>query len=107
MELQGLTMGEDFYLIKPLKEVKVSKKVLEQTDEKDEDGVQLTKEVTKKVPAGFQLAEILAKPSAEKVKFNVGDVIIYRPRSAEDFELIKGTKLIRWFEALGKYNETA
>ena len=104
IETHNIVMGDDFYLIQPLKEVKISKRVIVETGEKDADGVAQTKQVTKKVPSGFQLGEVLVKPSSEKVKFGVGDIIIYRPRTAEDFDLIKGTKLIRWFEALGRYN---
>ncbi len=104
--------GEDFYLIEPFKEIKINKRVTvpaetpkpidpENLDEVQDAAPAETKQVTKKVPANFQLGRVLVKPQAEKAKFEVGEVVVYRGRTGEDFDLIKGSKLIRWFEIIG------
>jgi hypothetical protein len=94
--------GEDFYLVKPLKEIKLTKKVLVETDETDEDGVKQTKEEKKRVPANQQLAEVLVVPQGNRATWAVGDTIVYSGRGI-DFDLIKGTRLVRHFEVIGKW----
>jgi len=96
--------GEDFYLVKPLREIKLTKKVLVETDEVDEQGVKQTKEEKKRVPANQQLAEVLVKPSGNRAVWEVGDTIVYSGRGI-DFDLIKGTKLVRVFEVLGRWDQ--
>ncbi len=97
--------GEDFYLVKPQREIKVTKKVIVGTDEEDEDGVKITKEEKKRVPANQQLAEVLVKPSGPRAVWEVGDIIVYSGKGI-DFDLIKGTRLVRTFEVIGKWQDS-
>jgi hypothetical protein len=95
--------GEDFYLVKPLREIKLTKKVTipDEDAEPEKDGTKPVKEVKKRVPANQQLAEVLVTPSGNRPTLaKVGDTVVYSGRGI-DFDLIKGTKLVRVFEVIG------
>ena len=100
--------GEDYYLVKPLKEVKLTKKVIvpDEGAEPNEDGTKPVKEVKKRVPANFQLAEVLVVPQSSRQNLAaIGDTIVYRLNSGVDFDLIKGTKLVRFYDVIGLWQD--
>jgi len=97
-------------LIKPLKEVIVSKRITVPDDEKNKDKkqneVMETKKVTKRLPSNFQLAKVVSVPVTNAL-YEVGDIIVFRPNPAAylSVDLIKDLYLIDNFLVVGKWNE--
>jgi hypothetical protein len=92
-------------IIKPKRTITVVKKVQEWDEEANANHDPQTedlqvKEVKKRVDANCQLAEVICvNPNSE---FKVGDVIVYTNNSSADFDLIKGSKVIKSFDIKGK-----
>jgi len=61
-----------------------------------------TRVVKKKVRANFQLGRVVA---AFEGKYNEGDVVVYKPVGAVDFDLIKDTKLVEEYAVVGLWFE--
>lgn len=100
-------------LIRPLKEVKVSKKVIVEDDEKNKDKkpgeTRETKKVTQRLPANFQLAKVLAVAKSDNPQitnmYEAGDIVVFRPNPAGymSFDLVKDAYLIDNFLVVGKW----
>lgn len=105
----------DHFLVKPLEPIKVVKEVLKDTSDKkpsvDENGVEAvdvdssdveTKEVVSdfrkgvvlKVPTTFYLDENI------KDKIKIGDVVVFNDRAGKPFDLLKDSRLIRYYDIL-------
>ena len=96
--------SEDYVLIEPLKEIKLTKKVQVEDDEANKDkmptDVHETKEVKKRVPANHQLGKVVSV-GRENTKYKAGDTVVYPTGQAMPFDLIKGTSLLRYFSIVG------
>lgn len=103
----------DSFLVKPLDPVKVMKEfstpVSKEDVKKDKNGVEAVdydevKTETKEVEANYRKGIVLKIPynikNDERVRdcIHIGDVIIYPDRSARDFDLLKDSKLVRFYE---------
>jgi hypothetical protein len=85
-------------LISPLKEIKVTRTVTEPSGEKDADGIMQVTKTKTKVRANFQLGTVLVSNV-----FAAGDIVVYRPAVAVEFDLIKGAKLIDDYAIVGQW----
>ena len=68
-----------------------------------------SKIVKSKVLLEFQLAEVITmEPRLESVvNWKVGDIVVYDMKPAREFNLIKGTEIVRSFNVYGKWVEGA
>ena len=77
---------------------------LEASSKPEEGKAREVREVKKRVPTNYQLAEVLVTPTTPRpMVAGIGDVIVHRANASIDFDLIKGTKLIRFFDVVGKW----
>lgn len=103
----------DSFLVKPLDPVKVMKEfstpVSKEDVKKDKNGVEAVdydevKTETKEVEANYRKGIVLKIPynikNDERVRdyIHIGDVVVYPDRSARDFDLLKDSKLVRFYE---------
>lgn len=103
----------DSFLVKPLDPVKVMKEfstpVSKEDVKKDKNGVEAVdydevKTETKEVEANYRKGIVLKIPynikNDERVRdyIHIGDVIVYLDRSGRDFDLLKDSKLVRFYE---------
>jgi len=92
-------------LIRPLKEVKVTKKISVPDEEKNKDkkptDIQEVKKISKRLPSNFQLGEVTAATNL----YEVGDIVVFRPNPVAyiSFDLIKGVYLIDGYLVVGKW----
>lgn len=113
----------DNFLVKPLEPIKVKKefsKPVEKTQaQKDANGIEAVdydevetevKEVDSdyrrgvvlKVPYSYTSAVNDKEHPARLPEINVGDVILFRDRSATFFDLVKDTKLVTYYNIMAK-----
>ena len=99
--------SEDYVLIEPLKEIKLSKKVEVEDSEANEGKlpheVHETKTVKKRVPANHQLGRVVAMGRQSSL-YGVGDVVVYPTGQTVPFDLIKGLSLLRYFSIVGVWS---
>lgn len=109
----------DQFLVKPLDPIKVKKefsKPVEKTKaQKDANGIEaidydevetevkevdsdFRKGVVLKVPSSYEKSIADEKTSSYMTKINVGDVVLFRERSASFFDLLKDSRLIRYYD---------
>ena len=108
----------DMFLVKPLDVVKVKKEftkpVSDKPAEKDENGVEAidydkVETEVKEVDSDFRKGVILKIPisytsqlSEERfgnlAKISVGDIVVFRDRAGINFDLLKDSKLIRYYD---------
>jgi len=99
----------DKYLVKPLDPIKVKKEfstpVSNKPATKDEDGVEAVdydevKTEIKEVDSDYRKAVVLKVPmvnlrkSDDPTNIKVGDIVIFKDRSSEFFDLIKDSRLV-------------
>ena len=107
----------DYFLVKPLDPVKVSKEFttpVDTTVKKDENGVEAQdfKEVmteVKEVDSDYRRGIVLKRPlyyngsdvigTSQEIK--VGDVVIFRDPAGLRFDLLKDSRLLRLYDILG------
>jgi hypothetical protein len=93
-------------ILKPLRVIKITKKIPKLDDEANKDkkpgDVLETKNVKEKVIANFQLAEVIFTSNVPKV-FTIGDVVVFRPGREIELDLIKKTVVVNDFDILGKW----
>lgn len=108
----------DNFLVKPLDVVRVTKQfakpVSNETASKDENGIEAVdyKDVeteVKEVDSDFRKGVVLKVPYSytaqlndDKInylpKINVGDIVVFRDRAGSYFDLLKDSKLIKYYE---------
>ena len=95
-------------LLRPLKPIKVSKKVSVPDEEKNKDlkpgDVKETKVVKQKVYANFQLAEVVAISEFQKT-YSVGDTVVFKPGRDITLDLVPDAILVNDFDIIGKWIE--
>jgi hypothetical protein len=108
----------DFFLVKPLDPIKVtkefSKPVSTGTPVKDTNGVEAqdfndVETEVKEVNSDYRRGIVLKRPiyyEAEDSKntfipINIGDVVIFRDAAGLSFDLLKDSKLLRQYDILG------
>lgn len=108
----------DFFLVKPLDPIKVtkefSKPVSTGTPVKDANGVEAqdfndVETEVKEVNSDYRRGIVLKRPiyyEAEDSKntfipINIGDVVIFRDAAGLSFDLLKDSKLLRQYDILG------
>lgn len=108
----------DNFLVKPLDVIRVTKQftkpVSEKPSEKDKNGVdavdydEVETEV-KEVDSDFRKGVVLKIPYSYSAQLNddkinylpkisVGDIVVYRDRSGSHFDLLKDSKLLKYYE---------
>jgi hypothetical protein len=109
----------DFFLIKPLDPVKVtkefSKPVTTGTPAKDANGVEAqdfdnVETEVKEVNSDYRRGIILKRPLyyensdliGTKSELKIGDVVIFRDPAGLRFDLLKDSRLLRMYDILGK-----
>lgn len=109
----------DCFLVKPLDVIKVKKEFSKPVSEKkptaDENGVEAVdydkvetevkevdsdfrKGIVLKVPTSYSRAMGDDKVNSAMTRVNVGDVVLFRERSASFFDLLKDSRLIRYYD---------
>jgi hypothetical protein len=103
----------DSFLVKPLDPVKVMKEfstpVSKEDVKKDKNGVEAVdydevKTETKEVEANYRRGIVLKVPyniqNDERVHnwIKIGDIIVYPDKTGRDFDLLKDSKLVRFYE---------
>lgn len=108
----------DNFLVKPLDVIRVTKQftkpVSEKPSEKDKNGVDAVdydkvETEVKEVDSDFRKGVVLKIPYSysaqlndDKInylpKINVGDIVVYRDRSGSHFDLLKDSKLLKYYE---------
>lgn len=108
----------DFFLVKPLDPVKVtkefSKPVSTGTPVKDANGVEAqdfdnVETEVKEVNSDYRRGIVLKRPLYYEVEdskntfipINIGDVVIFRDAAGLSFDLLKDSKLLRQYDILG------
>lgn len=110
----------DNFLVKPLDVIRVTKQftkpVSEKPSEKDKNGVdavdydEVETEV-KEVDSDFRKGVVLKIPYSYSAQLNddkinylpkisVGDIVVYRDRSGSHFDLLKDSKLLKYYEII-------
>ena len=106
----------DTYLVKPLDPIKVKKEVpvpVVKEEKKDENGIEAqdfdeVKTEVKEFDSDFRKGIILKVPlsmqntqDTHTYKFNVGDTVVFRDRAGIHFDLVKDSKLIKYYDIVG------
>ena len=108
----------DFFLVKPLDPIKVtkefSKPVSTGTPVKDANGVEAqdfdnVETEVKEVNSDYRRGVVLKRPIYYEVEdskntfipINIGDVVIFRDAAGLSFDLLKDSKLLRQYDILG------
>ena len=108
----------DYILVKPLDPIIVekefSKPISNDTPKKDENGVEavdfenVEKEI-KQVESDYRKGIVLKMPLSTQKEyggekftsaFGIGDIIIFRERSAGFFDLLKDSRLVRYYDVI-------
>lgn len=108
----------DMFLVKPLDVVKVTKSFMKPVSEKkatvDENNVEAVDYDTvetevKEVDSDFRKGIVLKIPhtyssdtnaNGNLPKINIGDVVVFRERSGWHFDLLKDSKLIKYYDII-------
>ena len=90
----------DCFLVKPLDKIMVKKEVTE-----------LPKTEVKEVESDYQQGVVIKIPSTYKETDNklmsvkIGDIILYKPTRTMPFDLLKDSRLIRYFDIVAVKND--
>lgn len=108
----------DCFLVKPLDKIMVKKEVTELPNNKpvkDKDGIEAVegtpKTEVKEVESDYQQGVVIKIPSTYKETDNklmsvkIGDVILYKPTRTMPFDLLKDSRLIRYFDIIAVKND--
>ena len=108
----------DCFLVKPLDKIMVKKEVTELPNNKpvkDKDGIEAVegtpKTEVKEVESDYQQGVVIKIPSTYKETDNklmsvkIGDIILYKPTRTMPFDLLKDSRLIRYFDIVAVKND--
>lgn len=108
----------DYFLVKPLDKIMVKKEVTELPNSKpvkDENGVEAVegtpKTEVKEVESDYQQGIIIKIPSTYKetenklMSIKIGDIILYKQTRTMPFDLLKDSRLIRYFDIVAVKND--
>lgn len=108
----------DCFLVKPLDKIMVKKEVTELPNNKpvkDKDGIEavegIPKTEVKEVESDYQQGVVIKIPSTYKETDNklmsvkIGDIILYKPTRTMPFDLLKDSRLIRYFDIVAVKND--
>lgn len=108
----------DCFLVKPLDKIMVKKEVTELPNNKpvkDENGVEAIegtpKTEVKEVESDYQQGIIIKIPSTYKetenklMSIKIGDIILYKQTRTMPFDLLKDSRLIRYFDIVAVKND--
>lgn len=108
----------DCFLVKPLDKIMVKKEVTELPNNKpvkDKDGIEAVegtpKTEVKEVESDYQQGVVIKIPSTHKETDNklmsvkIGDIILYKPTRTMPFDLLKDSRLIRYFDIVAVKND--
>lgn len=108
----------DCFLVKPLDKIMVKKEVTELPNNKpvkDKDGIEAVegtpKTEVKEVESDYQQGVVIKIPSTYKETDNklmsvkIGDIILYKPTRTMSFDLLKDSRLIRYFDIVAVKND--
>nr|DAH85758.1 MAG TPA: mHsp60, mHsp10, Mitochondrial, Chaperonin, Complex, Symmetric [Bacteriophage sp.] len=108
----------DCFLVKPLDKIMVKKEVTELPNSKpvkDENGVEAVegtpKTEVKEVESDYQQGIIIKIPSTYKetenklMSIKIGDIILYKQTRTMPFDLLKDSRLIRYFDIVAVKND--
>nr|DAT75598.1 MAG TPA: mHsp60, mHsp10, Mitochondrial, Chaperonin, Complex, Symmetric [Crassvirales sp.] len=108
----------DCFLVKPLDKIMVKKEVTELPNNKpvkDKDGIEAVegtpKTEVKEVESDYQQGVVIKIPSTYKETDNklmsvkTGDIILYKPTRTMPFDLLKDSRLIRYFDIVAVKND--
>lgn len=108
----------DCFLVKPLDKIMVKKEVTELPNNKpvkDKDGIEAVegtpKTEVKEVESDYQQGVVIKIPSTYKETDNklmsvkIGDIILYKPTRTMPFDLLKDSRLIRYFDIIAVKND--
>ena len=108
----------DYFLVKPLDKIMVKKEVTELPNNKpvkDKDGIEAVegtpKTEVKEVESDYQQGVVIKIPSTYKETDNklmsvkIGDIILYKPTRTMPFDLLKDSRLIRYFDIVAVKND--
>ena len=100
------------FLVKPLDPVMVNKefsKPIAKESRKDEEGIEATdydevETEVKSVPSDYRRGVVIKVPAeykADNFQISIGDIIIYKDRTAQWFDLCKDTQLVDMYAIIG------
>lgn len=108
----------DCFLVKPLDKIMVKKEVTELPNNKpvkDKDGIEAVegtpKTEVKEVESDYQQGVVIKIPSTYKETDNklmsvkIGDIILYKTTRTMPFDLLKDSRLIRYFDIVAVKND--
>ncbi len=108
----------DCFLVKPLDKIMVKKEVTELPNNKpvkDKDGVEAVegtpKTEVKEVESDYQQGVVIKIPSTYKetenklMSIKIGDIILYKLTRTMPFDLLKDSRLIRYFDIVAVKND--
>ena len=108
----------DCFLVKPLDKIMVKKEVTELPNSKpvkDENGVKAVegtpKTEVKEVESDYQQGVVIKIPSTYKetenklMSIKIGDIILYKQTRTMPFDLLKDSRLIRYFDIVAVKND--
>lgn len=108
----------DCFLVKPLDKIMVKKEVTELPNNKpvkDKDGIEAVegtpKTEVKEVESDYQQGVVIKIPSTYKETDNklmsvkIGDIILYKSTRTMPFDLLKDSRLIRYFDIVAVKND--
>ena len=108
----------DCFLVKPLDKIMVKKEVTELPNNKpvkDKDGIEAVegtpKTEVKEVASDYQQGVVIKIASTYKETDNklmsvkIGDIILYKPTRTMPFDLLKDSRLIRYFDIVAVKND--
>lgn len=108
----------DCFLVKPLDKIMVKKEVTELPNNKpvkDKDGIEAVegtpKTEVKEVESDYQQGVVIKIPSTYKeidnklMSVKIGDIILYKPTRTMPFDLLKDSRLIRYFDIVAVKND--
>lgn len=108
----------DCFLVKPLDKIMVKKEVTELPNNKpvkDKDGIEAVegtpKTEVKEVESDYQQGIVIKIPSTYKetenklMSIKIGDIILYKLTRTMPFDLLKDSRLIRYFDIVAVKND--
>lgn len=108
----------DCFLVKPLDKIMVKKEVTELPNNKpvkDKDGIEAVegtpKTEVKEVESDYQQGIVIKIPSTYKetenklMSIKIGDIILYKQTRTMPFDLLKDSRLIRYFDIVAVKND--
>ena len=100
------------FLVKPLDPVMVNKefsKPIAKENRKDEEGIEATdydevETEVKSVPSDYRRGVVIKVPAeykSDNFEIEIGDIILYKDRTAQWFDLCKDTQLVDMYAIIG------